>query len=196
MDVGQGGAEGFKHVVAGGVMVCQQVGDDFSVGLGGELKAEVLQVFAQRRVVFDDAVVHYRQAVGNVRVGVALGRFAVGGPAGVGDAQGAADRRGLQGAFQFGNLADRAYALDAVTGVQYSNAGGVVTAVFETAQAFKQNGGDIALGGGADDSAHGGVLGWQTKAGVYHRWLGSVDVSFARPPEAIFSARQGGGSVV
>ncbi|MNY62550.1 hypothetical protein D3C86_1993820 [compost metagenome] len=63
----------------------EQVDDDFGVGIGAELVAQVLELRAQLLVVFDDAVVHHRQLVAReMRVGVALARRAVGGPAGVG----------------------------------------------------------------------------------------------------------------
>ena len=117
VDVCQGGAEGVQYVGAGSIVVRQQVGDHFGVGLGGELKAEILQAFAQRGVVFDDAVVYHGQTVGNMRVRIVLGRLAMGSPAGMSDTQGAADRSGLQGALQLCHLADGAYALDTVTGV-------------------------------------------------------------------------------
>src|SRR5690606_25190058 len=61
----------------------------------------------------------------------------------------------VQGVFQFGDLAGGAYALDAVAGGQDGDAGGVVAAVFEAAEAFNEDGGDVAFSYCADDSAHG-----------------------------------------
>ncbi len=67
--------------------------DDFGVGLGGELVAEFGQLLAQLFVILDDAVVNDGNAVPrDMRVRVALGRHAVGRPAGVRDAQVAVDR--------------------------------------------------------------------------------------------------------
>src|SRR5690554_3102125 len=90
-----------------------------------------------------------------MRMGVALGGFAVGGPAGVSDAQMAVDWVGFKGVFQFDDLADCAGAFYAVARGEDGDAGGVVAAVFEAAQAFNEDGGDVAFGDGADDSAHG-----------------------------------------
>src|SRR5690606_31816435 len=98
---------------------------------------------------------HDGQALGNVRVGITLGGLAVGGPTGVGDAQVADGGGKFEGFFQFGDLASGADALDAVAGGEDGDAGGVVAAVFEAAEAFNKDGGDVAFGYCADDSAHG-----------------------------------------
>ncbi len=75
------------RVVLGG----QQVRDDLGVGVAGQLDAGALQCSSQRREVLDDAVVDDRDPAGDVpvRVRVAVGGAAVGGPAGVSDAGGA-----------------------------------------------------------------------------------------------------------
>ena len=86
-----------------------------------------------------------------VRVG--LGDAAVRGPAGVGDADDAGEVLGLDGAFHLGHAADAAHAPDAA--VQHGDAGGVVAAVLEAFQALRQDGDDVALRDGADDSTHG-----------------------------------------
>jgi len=97
----QGGLDSGKQVAV--VQVVHQVGDDLGVGLAQEDIALALQFGAQLLVVLDDAVVHQGHAaglgvgrigagaVGEVRVGVAHRRHAVGGPAGVGNPQGAVD---------------------------------------------------------------------------------------------------------
>ena len=59
-DAGQlldGGAHGLFEVAL--EVLLDQVGDDFGVGLGLEDVAFHLQLFFERQVVFDDAVVHY-----------------------------------------------------------------------------------------------------------------------------------------
>ncbi len=69
-------------------MLLNQVGQNLGVGFGAEDVPFFGQNIAQGFVVFDDAVMDDRQltlAVG-VRVGVGVVRLAVGGPAGVGDA--------------------------------------------------------------------------------------------------------------
>jgi hypothetical protein len=62
------------------------MGDAFGVGIGGKDVALGRQVAAQAFVVFDDAVMNDRDRAGNVRVGIALAGYAVGRPAGVGNA--------------------------------------------------------------------------------------------------------------
>src|SRR5690606_23595722 len=145
----QGGTEGAEQVLLLLVVVRQQVGDYFGVGVGGEDVAEVGQLFAQDAVVLNDAVMHDGQALGDVRVGIALGGLAVGGPAGVGDAQVADGGGKFEGFFQFGDLAGGANALDAVAGGEDGDASGVIAALFEAAQAFYEDGGDVAFGDGA-----------------------------------------------
>src|SRR5690606_36165812 len=155
VEFGQGGAEGAKQVLFLAVVVGQQVGDYFGVGFRGEGVAQLLELLTQLVVVFDDAVVDYGQPLGQVRMGVVFGGFAVGGPAGVGYAQVAVNGCSFQGIFQLDDLADCAGAFDAVAGGQDGDAGGVIAAVFEAAQAFYEDGGDVAFGDGAYYSAHG-----------------------------------------
>src|SRR5690606_29548376 len=155
VEFGQGGAEGAEQVLFLAVVMGQQVGDYFGVGFRGEVVAQLLELLTQLVVVFDDAVVDYGQPFGHMGVGVVFGRFAVGGPAGVGDAQVAVDGFFLQGIFQLDDLADGAGAFDAVAGGQDGDAGGVIAAVFEATQAFYEDGGDVAFGDGAYYSAHG-----------------------------------------
>ena len=75
--------------VAGGVTALVLAGDqvhgDLGVGVAGEFHARRFQLAAQCREVLDDPVVDDRDLAGGVamRVGVAVGGPAVGGPAGV-----------------------------------------------------------------------------------------------------------------
>ena len=73
-------------------MQVDELGDGFGVGFGGEFLAVALQLGAQLGVVFDDAVMDDGDARGAVRVGVAFGGRAMGGPARVADAGGAGER--------------------------------------------------------------------------------------------------------
>ena len=93
-----GGLDGLEQVAV--VQAVDQVGDDLGVGLAVKHIALGLQGSAQFVVVFNDAVVHQRnaaraadcisaRAVAEVGVGVVHGRCAMGGPAGVGNAGGA-----------------------------------------------------------------------------------------------------------
>ena len=70
-----------------------EVGDDLGVGFGDELVALGGEFALEVEVVFDDAVVDDDDAAGAVAVGmgVLFGGAAVGGPAGVADAEGAVD---------------------------------------------------------------------------------------------------------
>jgi hypothetical protein len=60
--------------------------DDLGIGLAFEGAATRRQCIAQRLEILDDAVVDQRHFARRMRVGVAGGRRAMGGPAGVGDA--------------------------------------------------------------------------------------------------------------
>lgn len=89
-----------------------------------------------------------------MRVGIALARRAVGGPAGMRDAQ-PADQRGLLlRLLEFGNLARAPQALQLAMAVQHGQAGAVVTAVLQALEAFEKDGGDVAFGDGAHDATH------------------------------------------
>ncbi|MNG91281.1 hypothetical protein D3C79_501880 [compost metagenome] len=153
--------EGIGQVRDGLEGVLDQVDDNFGIGLRGEHIAEVLELFAQLLVVLDDAVVHDRNFVsGEMRVSIRFARRAVGSPARVGDAQLAGDRFGSDGGFQLGDLANAAAALQrALLGVD-GQTGAVVATVLEALEAFDENGSDITLGYGTDDSTH-----------VYCSWL-------------------------
>jgi hypothetical protein len=126
------------------------VGNDFGVGIGGEHVALGGQFLLDLREVLDDAVMHHRQACGNVRVGIALARHAVRGPARVGDA--GVGREALGGLGQFDDAADAAQALE--VRIEYCQTGRVVTAIFEAGESFDQDEDDILAGDGRDDAAH------------------------------------------
>src|SRR5690606_23365228 len=69
------------------------------IGLRFEAVTQLLQAFALLFVVFDDAVVHQRHALADMRVRVGLGDAAVGGPARVADAERSLDALALRGGF-------------------------------------------------------------------------------------------------
>ncbi|MCY1398324.1 hypothetical protein D9M71_133530 [compost metagenome] len=148
--------EGVGQIGNGFQLVVQQMDDDFGVGVRGEDITLGLELLTQSFVVFDDAVVDDRQLLaGEVRVGIALAGGAVGGPAGVGDAQ-ATDQRLLgQGLLQLGDLAGTTAAIQLTVIGEDGHTGAVIATVFEALQALDQNGGDIALGDGANDATHG-----------------------------------------
>ena len=97
-------------------------------------------------VVLDDAVVHDDEGAGAVAVGVGIffGWTAVRGPARVADAEGAGDGVGGDDGFEVAELAGGAAELEAGGASGYGDAGGVIAAVLEAAQAF-------------DDDGHGGI---------------------------------------
>ncbi|MCY1361205.1 hypothetical protein D9M69_478640 [compost metagenome] len=110
-------------------------------------------------MVFDDAVVDQGDArlvvaqVREMRVGIVRGRHAVGGPAGVGDAGEAADLV-LGNLFgQFGHSLRAARTAQMAVGID-GDAAGIIAAVFQALEAFNKNGGDVALGDGANNAAH------------------------------------------
>ena len=131
------------------------VSNHFGIGLGGEDVTQAFQIGAQCLVILDDPVVDDGDAVaGHVRMRISRGRHAVSGPSGVGDSHMAVDggsgERGLERAY----LAHRAHSSQLMPGRQHRKSGGIVAAVFETAQAFHQDGNGIALRDHAHYSAH------------------------------------------
>ena len=134
-----------------------QMGDHLGVGLAGELGAVFDQPFAQLAKILDDAVMGDRDAVGGVRMGVALGRLAVGGPAGMADADIAGERLARQARFQRGELALGAPASQGAV-IQGGDPGGVVAAVFEALERLDQMAGDRLTSNNSDDPAH--PFGW------------------------------------
>src|ERR1044071_9811757 len=130
-----------------------QMSDDLGVGLGAEMSAAFGQLLLELEIVFDDAVVHDDDVAGAMRMGVALRRPAVGGPARVADAHRAGHRRAAQHRFQIAELAfaaaDRHLAV-----AENRDAGGVVAAVFELAQAFQYKRRCFPLPDISDDAAH------------------------------------------
>src|SRR5690606_26496979 len=123
-----------------------------------------LQAFALLFVVLDDAVVHQRHAVADVRMRVEFGDATVGGPAGVADAQVRVQPFGGGGGFHLGDAAGAAHAAHValLAIVDHGDAGRVVTAVFQALEAFDEDGNHIAIRDRADDAAHGlgNSFGW------------------------------------
>ena len=76
------------------IIACNQVGYDFGIGLGLEFYTFGNELRLEACVVFDDAVVDYRNLsiIACVRVCVCFGGGAMGGPTRVGDADGSFER--------------------------------------------------------------------------------------------------------
>jgi hypothetical protein len=89
-----------------------------------------------------------------VRVGVLFGGAAVGGPPGVADAEGAVDGVGGDDGFEVAEFAGGTAEFEAGGASGYGDAGGVVTAVFEAAQAFNDDGDDGLRADVSNNSTH------------------------------------------
>ena len=74
-----------------------------------------------------------------MRVGIDLGRFTVGRPAGMGNAGGSLKPVSSDGIGQGRNLTHFAGPVDGLFAVNDGHAGGVVAPIFQTAQAFEKN---------------------------------------------------------
>ena len=135
----EGVADGFGEVAVGlFIMVADEVGEDFGVGLGGELVALGDEAVFEELMVFDDAVVDEGELAGlvEVRMGVGVGGRAMGGPAGVADANGAGDGLFAEEAGEFIDAAGF-FAEFKLAVVQRADAGGIIAAVFEPAEALQ-----------------------------------------------------------
>ena len=137
-------------------MLADQMRQHFSIGIGGEIvTAFALQLFAQRRVIFDHAVVHERDfsALVKMRMRVFIGHFPVGSPARVADAVLPAGR--FLG-HEFGQVRDPSgtFARFDLLPVYDGNAGGVVAAIFEAAQAIQEDGRRFCAADISDNSTH------------------------------------------
>ncbi len=132
------------------------VRDDFGVGFRSELVAAPFQVFAQLIMIFDDAVVDDRQTVErHVRVCIPFTRNTVSGPTCVCDTEVAVRRVLLERVLQHLDLADSAHALEVLRTIEHRDTSGIVAAIFEPPQPLHENGHDVPLSDGTDDSAHG-----------------------------------------
>jgi hypothetical protein len=133
------GVPGFGHEA--GVMNSDQVGEHFGVGvgfesmaLGGELAFEDFEVLDDPVMDEDDS-----STLVEVRVRVFVRGRAMGGPAGVADAEGASEGIGLEEAGEA--LIDLALALAELELIvlQSANAGAVIAAILEATQSFKDD---------------------------------------------------------
>jgi hypothetical protein len=155
LELRDGGAHGLEQILLRLQMVVYTMGDHFGVGLRSEFVTGLLQILAQLFVVLDDAVVNDGEAVvRDVRVGIALRGHAVRRPARVRDAHLAVGRVRVDRVLEHLHLADGAQPLEVRRAIEHRDAGGVVAAILEPAQAFHQDRDDVALSDGSDDAAH------------------------------------------
>jgi hypothetical protein len=94
-------------------------------------------------MVLDDAVVHDGQVARHMRVGVALGRGTVRGPARMGDAGGAADVLRIGQRRELGHAARRADSLHGAA-IDHGDAGRVVASILQAPQPFDEDRDDVA----------------------------------------------------
>ena len=129
--------------------------DHFGVGLGDEFGALGLQLAAQLDEILDDAVVHDGEPFGGVRMGIVLGRAAMGRPAGVADADGSQQRLAGEPRFQILELAlgapPRQHAV-----LERGDARGIIAAVFEALERIDQLRRSCLLADDSDNPAHAG----------------------------------------
>ena len=137
--------------------VIDQADEGLGIRLGLEHRALGFQFGAQFGMVLDDAVMHHADPRRAVRMGVALGRRAMRGPAGMADAGGAGQRVAVQHAGQVAELAFRPAPFD-VRIHQRGDAGAVIATVFQPPQCLQQQRRCIGLADGADDATHGHPL--------------------------------------
>ncbi len=116
------------------------------VALGGEL-------LAQRLEILDDAVVDDGEPGRGVRMGVVLGRLAVGRPAGVADADRTRERRGGELRLEVLQLSLGAPARELAV-FERGDAGRVVAAVFQALQRLHDGACDRPRPENADNSTH------------------------------------------
>ena len=135
-------------------VVGDQMGDNLGIGFGVEAVLLLLQFRLQFLIILDDAVMDDGHTVGRVRVGIVLGRRAMGCPTGMADADIALERVGIQLASQIDDLARSAATLDMTIG-KGRDPGTVIAAILETAEALKHGWRNIALPQNTDNTAHG-----------------------------------------
>ncbi len=149
----QRGGDGGNRVRALAHLVGDQVGDHLGVGFGGEFGAASLKLAAQFREVLDDAVVHDRNPVGGVGMGIDFVGPAMGRPAGVAYAADAVEGLPGEPLFQVLELAFRAPA-GQQTLLQRGDAGGIIAAIFKTLERLDQTERDRLPPQDSDDATH------------------------------------------
>ncbi len=146
--------QGAEQVVLIGLEVMMdQVRYHLGIGLRFEHITQRQQLLALLLVVLDDAVVHQRHALADMRMGIGLGDTAMRRPAGMADAQHRMELLGDGRPFHFGNAAGAPHAAD-VLGVEHGNAGGIVAAVFQPLESFNQYRNHIATSDRSHNPAH------------------------------------------
>ncbi len=162
LEFGDGELDRAQQVAVGGAVPVRvhEVRDRLAVGLRVEHVTLLAQPVAQRFEVLDDAVVddgHF--AARRVRMRIHRRRCTVRGPARVRDAGGAGQVARGRLRVEVGDARRRHEAFEraVLRAVEDREARRVVPAVFEPADAFDQDGNDVAAPRRANDAAHGTV---------------------------------------
>src|SRR5437588_7426193 len=119
------------------------MGENFGIGLGGEIAIAVTdQLIFQRLVILDHAIVHEREFSRGVEVWmrVLVSRLSMSRPAGVADAISAGRRFRRYELAELGDASGAFPGLNAIA-VYDRDAGGIVAAIFQPAQTIEENGG-------------------------------------------------------
>src|SRR5690606_10274751 len=178
VQLSQGRPQGTEQIPPLPVMVRQQMGHHLGVGIRGELVIQLHESAPQRSVVFDDAVVHQRQPLGYVRMGIVLARPAVGYPACVGNSRMSMNGGSLKHPLQLGHPACGPDPRYPVTTGQNSHPRRVISTVLKSAKPLDQNRGDVASGNRAYDSAH-----------TDNSWVTAISHKHATAPELTLNLR-------
>jgi len=138
-EAGEGLANSLKKVGGRLKLKVNQVGNNFRVRFGSKGAALSHELGFQFSIIFDDAVVNDGQAVDQMGMGVVFGRAAVGCPPRMADAESAVR---IGSSDKLGERRDLASGADdfEVRAVMDGQTGRIVTAIFQTLQALKQNG--------------------------------------------------------
>jgi hypothetical protein len=137
-------------------MLLDQMRNDFGISLGGKLVAFFDQLLLQAQIVFDNAIVDDHNLAGAIAMGMSVlfSGASMGGPAGVANAVTTMQRILTDGLFQVAELAFGAADLQLVSVAGDSNSSGVITAVFEPAQALDDDRNYFFFTDVSDDATH------------------------------------------
>src|SRR5947209_699812 len=134
---------------------------NFGIGIGLEIRVAVLdELFLQRLIILDHAVVYQGDFAGSVKMGmgVLVVNFPVRSPTRVTDPVGTGGRL-LTDQFRQRRDSSSTFARFNVIAIDDGNPGRVVTAIFESPQPIEQDGSSLGLANITDDSAH--IEGWK-----------------------------------
>ena len=136
--------------------VFEQLRHDLAVGLRDEFHALFLKEGANFEIVFNDPVVNQRNlaVLAQMGMGIDVVRLAMGGPAGVPDAERAGQERAmLRFFFEIGKTSFAFFHMQHAVR-RDADARGVIAAVFQTAKAVQQNGRRLFAADISNDSTH------------------------------------------